>query len=340
MINLLLMFWFIRGVEPLGSIPPAPARGPASGFSLQFVNNRVGWLVNHAGSIQQTEDGGTSWRLLALPQSSMSIGDQPLRGRLVSSGRGWVLLGRELYVTNDRGNSWSLHARLPGGAATQVQAFESSVTQNDLVAVTETATADGNARLTIIVTHDSGKSWRHRETAGHQFRLVSLDAHSGVVYAAGSKSVLYSLDYGATWRESKFSFAANRSALFTSTLAWPSSLFTARNVAWLVYENGYIFRSEDHGRSWYEVARSTQVWLDNLASAAPSIQFLTPDHGYVVGGDGVLRESHDSGFTWRPIPIGAEIVAISCYAIRSCYAVTATRQFLRIDSIAPGLRRE
>lgn len=156
---------------------------------------------------------------------------------------------------------------------------------------------------------------------------------------AGSDSIVFSNDKGVTWNPASVTLIAPSGSPRPRSGRLASSYFL-QEIGWLVYDSGYVLRSKDGGETWEQVAGPTQVWPDNTWPGSFALRFLTTEHGYQVGGDGVLRESYDSGFSWKIVPLNGERVAdISCFDSNTCYAITDKARLLRIDSISPMIRR-
>lgn len=75
-----------------------------------------------------------------------------------------------------------------------------------------------------------------------------------------------------------------------------SLFFRSEKLGWMVTAGG-LWSSEDAGRSWRRLAR-----LRNLLQ----VYFLTDQHGFAVGREKAVFESHDGGQNWTPLKAAAE----------------------------------
>jgi photosystem II stability/assembly factor-like uncharacterized protein len=336
----LFLLCLAQGIEPVGRVPTASSDDLETlGCRIYFSDSAQGWYLCGSGAIHLTRDGGKSWRRLQLPCEAKRE-DLPLRGRLVGDGHGWILCQRSLFVTRNAGESWQLQTRIPGSLTSQVLAIDVSPTRHQIVALAEAPLPQGSSETVVMCSADSGKSWRQRSVKPGQFRMVAIDLRTSWAYAAGRQDVLYTSDFGGRWAVARLDFRANGLEAFRADLGSPSTLSFGQRFGWLVYDNGYVLRTEDKGRSWQELARPTQVWVGNSRLVQPTLHFLTSEHGYLIGGDGVLRESYDGGLTWLPIRMGRAAEDISCFNIRSCLVRTDDGIVFRVSSISATQPRE
>jgi len=312
--------------------------GEIDACKIQLNDERNGWLVCVAPpSVHLTHDGGKTWHAISLPVAA--DGFSPIRSNFRSQ-RPWIAIESSVFALSPSGEGWENLFSLPIGArAQQIADLALSEDQRFVIAVVQDGTPKAAADI-ALVSVDSGKTWRSRQIQQGQYRKVAIGTGS-FVYLIGLSKVLVSSDWGTSWRLARFAFSSGEreAKVFKEATSRPMRSFFFGSGGWLVYEQGYIFRTDDHGQSWYELARPTQVWPTNTSPASFTIWFLTTDHGYQVGGDGELRESYDGGFTWRPLSLGVEKISdISCVDITTCYAITRSGRLLRVESVAPGLR--
>ena len=162
---------------------------------------------------------------------------------------------------------------------------------------------------------------------GHVVHHVVLDPRDGQTLLMAAKTghlgptVFRSRDWGQTWTEAKQppAFAKTEGGKAVDATCWLTpGLASEPEVWWAGTTPHGLFRSEDGGASWTEVATFT-AYLDGLIKATPERINPTPDgaithsisvdprdarHLYVGLSVGGVFESLDAGATWRPLNRG------------------------------------
>lgn len=73
--------------------------------------------------------------------------------------------------------------------------------------------------------------------------------------------------------------------------------FLNDSIGWSYsYGTGLVLKTSNSGAVWKVVCRLDSVYYEQ-------IQFVSPDVGWLCGGDGQLRRSHDGGYTWARVPV-------------------------------------
>lgn len=132
---------------------------------MQWRDSHTGWLVikqatgvNFSlGTLFRTQDGGRTWRRLALP-----IGE-PVS--FVTSSVGWVAggaAGDELYRTQDGGRTWQEQSVLPASLRADQRWTYLTPTFSDVRhgLLPVTVTSGGLTQVDFYRTEDGGQSWR------------------------------------------------------------------------------------------------------------------------------------------------------------------------------------
>ncbi len=333
-----------NGVTRPAGLPDAVSR-PAE-CEVDFADADRGWLTcGLSGPSYRTGDGGRSWQRLAWPGKGRvdphSPGPAPpLRYQLRAGGHGWAAIDETVYLTSDAGLSWKRLCSIPVGPALKDGRLEwLTVGSDESTVLARVSTPDGPGRFAdqLLVSQDAGKTWEKRPLPSGKFEIIQ-EGRGSVFFLFGKTAAMYSKDKGRTWADSQFSFAGGHSEHFLGSAQPPLSVVFAGEFHWLL-QGEHLFRSDDQGRSWFELARPTQIWPRTAGPGHQRIQFLTVDHGYAVGRDGVLRESDDGGFQWTAIPMaGDRVVSFSCFDVTTCYAITQGRGLLRVEAMGMGGR--
>jgi photosystem II stability/assembly factor-like uncharacterized protein len=184
----------------------------------------------------------------------------------------------------------------------------------------------------VLHTTDGGVTWSHQDipTPEHLNAVKFIDPLHG--WALGN-DVLLTEDGGATWNEVDAElggvlgvdfvdlnrgWAASNGGVISRTVdggrTWISTPtptistlkdvdFVDANNGWVVGVDGSIFHSTNGGRTWTDVP-SPANYLDGVA-------FVSPQEGWVAGGDTVLHTT-DAGASWQQQPTpGAWVYSIS-----------------------------
>ncbi|MDP2209349.1 MAG: YCF48-related protein, partial [Bacteroidota bacterium] len=143
---------------------------------------------------------------------------------------------------------------------------------------------------TIIYTTNNGATWID-QTSFSQNGLNSIYFYDKLNGWAGGdeRTILKTTNGGATWTK-------------ISTMSVPlgtsinSIYFTSLNNGWATCSNGYILKTIDAGITW-----SLQF---NTTQAGFNIKFYNTSLGFVVGMNGSIYSTTNSGANWTKIPSG------------------------------------
>ena len=142
-----------------------------TGFASGGLTSELGSF----GSIARTQDGGTSWTLLAFPHGQITAADfiNPVFGVVAT-------LTSQVYVTNNGGSSWQSLAALPNSAV-----------------LTDLALRDSShwyaASLSgcIYETFNAGTSWIASVCDPSARSLAAITLKGGAAVAAGNDGLVY-----------------------------------------------------------------------------------------------------------------------------------------------------
>ena len=236
-------------------------------WDVYFVNDYVGWIVDHQGSIYKTTNGGTTW-------------EQQLGGPYL-----WRL---DCIKFTDINTGTAVGAngtimRTSNGGYTWEQ--QSSGTTEWLVGVDFTDANHGFAvgsNGVILRTTNGGTSWLG-QISGTTELLMSVsfaNADNGIVVGFNG-IILRTTNGGATWLQQSSG---------TNYSLWDVNFIDA-NIATIVGSNGIILRTTNGGTNWA---------VQNSATTNPlfSVSFISADIGTAVGGGGKIIRTTDGGISW------------------------------------------
>jgi photosystem II stability/assembly factor-like uncharacterized protein len=159
---------------------------------------------------------------------------------------------------------------------------------------------------TALVSMDGGATWGGLPT-GVTDDLVRVRALGpDVVVAAGGCSVLRS-DGGAPFRPLRWSPATTRCRSPVASIALP-----AADVAYVVREDGRLYRSGDAGASW---ERMSDLPFSVDEEVATDVAFAESDTGVVASSAGIYRTA-DGGATWTFVAQRGDGVDVVTFADR------------------------
>jgi len=307
-------------------------------FTVNFVNDNVGWLNGVSGRSFEMPGDNDNENKKPKPKKSPEKVEDPLKANQ----------GFEVLQTTDGGQSWH---PIPDQF------------KNKIRSVWFTDPAQGWA-LTIdrdiLHTADGGASWTLQRKAGTvKLKLLGnkrepeldqpeqidqlhfIDSSHGWAWGGGRKDeyaeqpgvFLTTIDGGKNWNEIAYTFDQNISALFflDPERAWASTMggslykttdgglnwskiqtklpedvfrslfFTDSNNGWVVGRSGRIAKTTDGGRTW------KKMYLIKDEFKLHDIFFFDKDHGWAVGDEGAIIYTADSGESW--INVGAPVPA-------------------------------
>jgi photosystem II stability/assembly factor-like uncharacterized protein len=251
--------------------------------AIAFSDADHGWVVGDDGVILRSRDGGAIWS----PATKASA--PTLRSVAVSAdGFGICAVGTDnaIWTSSDRGATW-----VPGTAGTG----------RELVSV-QFVGRDGRAcalgENQVLTSPDRGASWSPVviEDATFLYDMAfSDDAQHG--WCVGAEGLVrHSSNGGESWE-------APPRALTEESVTSVCTIGDGAQ-AWMGTLGGEVFATVDEGRSWTLLARATSAPVSSMA--------FTPEGqlGWLVGANGVLRRTDDSGVTWVAQETGADIQTV------------------------------
>ena len=314
------------------TLPNAPAAPIDHGRheDVFFVSPDSGWVVNGAGDIHRTTDGGQSWTLqtTVYPNFLRSVGfATPLKGWAGS------LYGSPLlYATNDAGVTWTPVTNIPDPQPTGICGLS---VVNELVAY-GCGRYDGPPAI-LIKTTDGGATWTSQDMEPYATCLIDVhffDANNGLaVGGTGSPNfrkavILSTSDGGATWQTR---YNANRPG---AEWCWKIS-FPDRLTGFVSIEREdnkaprYVLATANGGLTWTEIP--FVAGYDEQG-----IGFVSAMTGWVGGWTGNTYETLDGGASWHLAGFGVFLNRVRVLGSSLAYGVGQTVYKYTGDATAVG----
>jgi len=285
-------------------------------LEVKFADSLNGWAVggenDGRSAIFYSSDGGATW----IEQNNPTYNE--LWGVSTSSNNEAYAVGVRgtILHTSDGGNTWEYQAGAGSNNLTNIDAPD-----------TLNIWAVGDWERTVLHSRDGGLTWEHQmvgEGYGYLWDVSFADSLNGAT-VGGSGIIYTTIDGGRTWTQ--------RSA---GPFAWYGVEWVTPLKGWIVDVNsGVIKYTSDGGDTWTtqysgihfydvmflndslgwacgftsgysKVAKTTdgQNWTSYTIPTyriLTSIDFLSPDIGFVVGEDGEIYKSIDGGVTWASL---------------------------------------
>ncbi|MDO8424898.1 MAG: hypothetical protein Q7T01_00030 [bacterium] len=254
------------------------------------------YTTTEANGAYASWDGGASWQLLgsSFAQSRTSaVGLHPTdRCTIIIAG------GQRVYRTKDCGRHWDSSV------------FEANVSMTALAMdpVAPSVVYAGNSRGDILLSTDSGASWRtmHRaENPIRQLIAVRTGGSSFVIAVTSREGLLRSMTRGATW-ESLRKGMESFPAAFNTSVVVP----VAERPGELIHASQYgLLRSRDAGSTWEAIPLLTEAGSVTITAAAVD----PADRDRIVYATrSTFYRTSDSGRTWetRKLPTSRLITGL------------------------------
>ncbi|HXD94073.1 MAG TPA: YCF48-related protein [Bacteroidia bacterium] len=225
---------------------------PTKNKSICFTNLGDGWIVYGGDSVLTTQNGGVTWSLVPYTTSAPVPG-QGLNSLSFYNSLTGVVSGLGLYKTVG-GTSWTNQAN----AATYFNSVYFT-SQNIGFAGTNTG---------IYKSIDGGNTWT--AIANTTSPIYGFYFANGVLYAAGSQSLLISTDQGVTWTNKQ---APNNGG---STLY--NVCFINQNFGVAATQTG-LYQTYDGGNTWAII---------NTSGAFNDV-CRTSNHVFAISGTSILK---------------------------------------------------
>ena len=254
---------------------------------IQFVDERVGFILERKRVIYKTKDGGETWNSIASPE----VTDETEKFEtlfFVSQTKGW-LFGKNIYRTDDGALTWKRVGAAPVDDVTRDGLDPAIWFLNDQAGVLVKKYGD------VYRTEDGGANWRRVWSANNFLTDVHFvnDKHGWLI---GDKGFIgRTADGGSTWEKVTVPTSVQLNALY----------FLDEKKGWAVGRDSAIIYTNDGGTTWLIAQVPTKAPL-------ASVFFTDEKRGFAVGGEhfdewdsvnrptNLILESLDGGQTWAP----------------------------------------
>ena len=277
-------------------------------FNVYFADDDHGWIVGQDGLVLHTSDGGTTWS----KQDSKAIftdyhGDEQLAYLFAIDGldaqRLWAVGDRSMLVsTTDGGKNWrarkvEMESDLSGGIS--IAAADPVFYDVEFVDAQHGWIVGEFGK--IMYTADGGETWAEQNRSllenSDFFDPLDLPSLFGV-YVRDRQNVLAS---GLEGHVARTVNGGQRWDYDESEVEVPllDPLFDLVEFddgsGWAVGAAGEVMRREGVSAPWRraDIASELSTWLR-------AIEFSDQQHGWMVGGFGLIFRTTDGGTTWLP----------------------------------------
>jgi photosystem II stability/assembly factor-like uncharacterized protein len=287
------------------SVGPASVSGRMISLAVDPTNENTAYAGSASGGVWKTVNQARTWVSLTDRLNSMHIASlaiDPSNPAVIYAGTGetympgddWAYMG--IYVSRDAGVTWNI---LPSTANIKITAASS-------IAVDPKNPShllvSGNTG--VYASTDAGATW-NKTLDGFVEQLMFSDAAPSTVFATGASTNLWrSTDGGRSWQK-LVGWNANRglpddNPWFNRVTITQSSGKTivpnVKHVLYVVFADPFrIYRSDDEGDSWHDVARQMYDEKNYAVAADPT------DADVVFTAGNQIRRATEGGWTVTPI---------------------------------------
>ena len=250
-------------------------------YSIDFLNDSLGYCAGIDGIILKTTNGGENWEMVYYDS------DLWIRAVHIISTQKIIAVGYTglILLTSDGGVTWN---QIP--AVTSKMLYAVQFINNEIGWI---LSDDG----TILKSIDGGFSWNlslHNQNTDW-YSSSFIDSLTGWIvgrYGTISKTT----DGGVSWVDQ----------ITNTTQTLYSVDFVDSDYGWVVGYSGTILNTTDGGINWLVQQGGTSTWLQ-------TVEFVNRDTGWVGGWYGKLLKTRNGGGYWstQPIPTNENIQWIS-----------------------------
>jgi photosystem II stability/assembly factor-like uncharacterized protein len=279
-----LVFFSSSGLAQTGTWARQETGSMAWLRSVFFLDQNRGWAVGSKGTVLQTLDGGTTWKLRGastedIVRDIFFVDDQ--NGWMVCEVNVYQLKSKEdprayLMKTTDGGQHWK---------RIEIKGFDA-----DAILVRAVFSRKGRGWTfgeagSIYTSNDAGDTWIKLRSPTRRLLLggIFVDEDRGWIVGAGA-TIIQTSDGGETWYQSTLP-QVDKSVRFTATS------FVDNRQGWAVGTSGNVYRTVNGGRTWER--QESLVNLDLF-----DVKFVDGREGWAVGAEGTIIHTSDGGEHW------------------------------------------
>jgi photosystem II stability/assembly factor-like uncharacterized protein len=299
-------------VTPVNSVPlktasvgPATVSGRITSIAVDPGNENVAYAGSASGGVWKTDDQGKTWTALTDRLSSMHIGAlaiDPQNNSVIYAGTGETYMPGDdfaymgVYVSRDAGATWSLIESTSSIKISAVSSIAIDPKNSSRIYIS------GNSG--VYLTTNAGLTW-NKALDGFVEQLMISSVDNKTVFATGAQTNLWrSNDSGNNWMK-LVGWNVNRglpdeNPWFNRVTITQSSGTTlavgVKHVIYAVFADPMrVYRSDDEGDSWHDVARQTYDEKNFAVAADPT----NADVLFTAGNQ--IRRATEGGWTVQPI---------------------------------------
>jgi len=242
---------------------------------VQFVDADYGYAVGDLGTVLRSSDGGLHWDSLPPPVTNI------LKAvHFTSRDTGWAGgNGTGIIIhTTDGGQSWTTQ--------------DSGNVVTDLEFVSATTGWATTFSGVVFKTTNGGSDWVPQTVPDPSVYFTAvkfLNPDTGWITGKYPGTVLRTVDGGGTWTESTVGLSVdddyNDIDFIDATTGWLTGFYYGTSGV------GLVKKSTDGGQTW-----SPEFEFPNIEFL--SVDFASPDEGYVSGIEGMLFRTTNGGTGW------------------------------------------
>ncbi|MHB8647128.1 MAG: WD40/YVTN/BNR-like repeat-containing protein [Thermomicrobiales bacterium] len=305
-------------IEPKGQTLEPDTLRSLPGLTVVAISPQVSYAIHDPDQnfppfniLLTTDDGGSHWRTITLPQDTFATGGisflDPLHGYITAWTRGTNL--QQILATADGGETWVLHYQ---SSAFSIRSLQFLDMQHGFagggVGGKESAGQD------FYATDDGGVSWHliyHHEQSvyGHGITKLHFSSETNGWAALGGCNSMgqngpcggalwHTSDGGRTWSTPPGD----------STLGDVVRFSSVGETAWVAPGNEFVrdgmsilYRTTDGGRSWKPFWRPEALSILRMQFISASIGWMDTNVGFF--------QTRDGGIHWAPYTFAGPVTA-------------------------------
>jgi photosystem II stability/assembly factor-like uncharacterized protein len=277
-------------------------------YSVRFVDDEVGWISGQDGLILHTTNGGKTWDKQESNAffEEREVGKQPLflfALHALDRDHAWAVGDRSILTsTSDGGKTWTAR-KVP---------METDLSGGQSLAAADPIFYDVRFRDPqhgwivgefgkIMYTADGGETWHEQERTlledSNIFDLLDLPTMFGMhvvdeknLVAVGLEGhIARTADGGQRWTYDEAELDYPLVDPLFRVVEFPDG------AAWAAGAAGEVVHRASRAEPWRraKLGQDVLTWLRGMS-------FSDPQHGWMVGGYGLIYRTTDGGKTWLP----------------------------------------